>query len=85
MDFQNLSLLRRKNQASPMLSGRTEGVGPDLVKHNRAWLAGLLLLAVLAYWSWEWQQSPRGLWPTQGVSSSLSASERGHQRHDDDD
>ena len=58
-----LSILRRKNQAAAMLTGRTEGTGPDLVKHNRGWLAGLLLVAVLAYGAWEWQQSPTGLLP----------------------
>lgn len=58
-----LSLLRRKNQAAPMLTGRVDGPGPNLVPHNRGWLAALLLVAVLAYGSWEWQQSPRGLIP----------------------
>ena len=58
-----LSILRRKNQALPMLTGRTEGTGPDLVKRNRGWLAALLLLAVLAYGTWEWRQSPTGLVP----------------------
>ena len=57
------SLLRRKNHAAPMVTGRVEGAGPDLVKRNHVWLAALLLIAVLAYWSWEWQQSPRGLVP----------------------
>lgn len=56
-----LSALRRKNQALPMLTGRTEGEGPDLVKHNARWLALVLLLSVLAYWTWEWRQSPDGL------------------------
>lgn len=58
-----LSLLRRKNMASPMLTGRLDGPGPNPVPHNRVWLAALLLLAVLAYGAWEWQQSPRGLIP----------------------
>ena len=55
-----LSVLRRKNQALPMLTGRTLGAGPDLVKSNKRWLAALVLLGVLAYWGWEWQQSPAG-------------------------
>jgi cytochrome b len=55
-----LSVLRRKNQALPMLTGRTPGAGPDLVKSNKRWLAALVLLGVLAYWGWEWQQSPAG-------------------------
>jgi len=59
-----LSLARRQNHALPMLTGRVKGRGPDLVKHNRVWLATLLLVAVFAYGAWEWQQSPNGLLPT---------------------
>ena len=55
-----LSVLRRKNQALPMLTGRTPGAGPDLVRHNARWLAALLLAAVLGYWAWEWQQQQAG-------------------------
>ncbi len=77
-----LSVLRRKNQAAPMLTGRIEGTGPDLVKHNRAWLAGILLMAVLAYWTWEWQQSPQGLVTSQAISSITAG---GHHDDDDDD
>jgi len=60
-----LSLLRRKNLAMNMVSGRVEGAGPDLVQRNHGLLAMLLLAAVLAFWAWEWQQSPKGLVPTQ--------------------
>jgi len=63
-----LSVLRRKNQALPMLTGRVEGPGPHLVQKNRRWLATLLLLAVLAYGAWEWQQSPNGLVSAQSLS-----------------
>ena len=77
-----LSVLRRKNQAAPMLTGRIEGSGPDLVKHNRAWLAGVLLMAVLAYWAWEWQQSPQGLITPQALSSLTIG---GHHDDEDDD
>lgn len=66
-----LSLLRRKNLATPMFNGSTEGPGPHLVKTNPRWLAAVLLLLVLLYLGWEWQQSPNGLWPAQrqGVSA----------------
>ncbi|UJW80072.1 cytochrome b/b6 domain-containing protein [Hydrogenophaga sp. SL48] len=67
-----LSVLRRKNQAAPMLTGRVDGPGPNLVPHNRGWLAALLLMAVLAYGAWEWQQSPRGLVPTSAWSQVSS-------------
>jgi cytochrome b len=56
-----LSLWRRKNLSGPMLTGRTEGRGPDLVKENQGRLAALLLLVVGAYVAWEWHQSPQGL------------------------
>ena len=75
-----LSLLRRKNQAQAMLTGRVDGSGPDLVKANRTWLAALLLLAVLAYGAWEWQQAPNGLIP----SNALSLGTSGGNQDDDD-
>ena len=58
-----LSLLRGKNQAQAMLSGRIDGNGPDRVKHSHAWLAALLLIAVLAFGARQWQQAPAGLLP----------------------
>lgn len=67
-----LSLLRRKNLAQPMLIGRVEGPGPDLARRNHGWLASLLLVAVLAYWTWEWQQSPNGLISATALSSAMS-------------
>lgn len=75
-----LSLLRGKNQARPMLSGRIEGNGPHLVQKNRVWLAVLLLVAVLSYGGWEWQQSPNGLIPASAFSGSVG---RHHDDHDD--
>ena len=65
-----MSVWHRKNQAQPMLTGRVEGPGPDLVKKNRVWLAVLLLLAVLAYATWESQQSPNGLFPNNVMNST---------------
>lgn len=54
------SWLRRQNQAMTMLTGRVPGRGPDLVPRNHAALAALMLAAVLAGWSWQWQASPAG-------------------------
>ena len=68
-----LSVLRQQNQALPMITGRVPGKGPDLVRHNRAWLAGLLLLAVLALGAWQWQESPGGLIPLGKGASALDA------------
>lgn len=74
-----LSLWRRQNMAGPMLTGRTVGAGPDLVKRPQRWLAAALLLAVLAYWGWEWQQAPNSA--TVGSETALLG---GHRDHDDD-
>jgi cytochrome b len=75
-----LSLLRKKNQALPMLTGRIEGAGPDLAKRNHGLLAAGLLVAVLGFMAWQWQDSPQGLIPTQGWSSPA-----GHRGQDNDD
>ena len=53
-----LSVLRRRNEAARMFTGRVPGVGPDLVRRNHAWLAALLLLGALGYWAWEWLGAP---------------------------
>jgi len=66
-----LSVLRRKNLATPMVTGWIEGAGPDLVKRNHRWLAALVLCAVLAYWAWEWQNSPNGLISVQSISAAM--------------
>jgi hypothetical protein len=75
-----LSLLRRKNAASPMLTGHTPGPGPDLVKRNHAWLAGLLLVAVVWFWTWQWQQSPTPATPGEALRALGSALT---DKHDD--
>jgi len=77
-----LSLLRRHNLALPMLTGRVAGAGPDLVQHNRVWLAALLLLAVLAYGAWEWQQSPKGLVTAGALSSWVAGGDHGDDEDD---
>ena len=74
-----LSVLRRKNQALPMISGRVKGAGPDLVQRNQGWLALLVLVGVLSYWSWEWQQAPHGL-----LSGKAGSELRANGQHDDD-
>jgi hypothetical protein len=75
-----LSVLRRKNLAAHMVTGRADGPGPDLAKRNHAWLAALLLGAVFTYWSWEWQQSPQGLISGPALSAAMSG-----QGDDEDD
>lgn len=65
-----LSVLRGRNLALPMLTGRVAGPGPDLVRRPRRALALLLVLAVIAFGAWQWQSSPQGLLPSRasGVS-----------------
>ena len=74
-----MSVLRRKNQALPMLTGRMPGPGPDLVPSNRSWLAALLLLCVLAFGAWQWYDSPNGL----VSASALSGIGQGDDGDDD--
>ncbi len=67
-----LSLLRGRNQAAPMISGRSEGSGPDLVQANRIWLAVLLFIAVIGFVAWQWQAGPEGVAPAgDGVAQSM--------------
>ena len=73
-----LSLLRRKNQALPMLTGRVAGSGPDLAPKNHGLLAATVLACVLAFWSWQWHTAP------QPVPGATGADWHG-QQHDDDD
>ena len=56
-----LSLLRRKNQALPMLTGRAAGAGPDLAKRNYGILAAMVLVGVIGFWTWQWREAPPNL------------------------
>jgi cytochrome b len=78
-----LSVLRRKNLAMPMVTGRVPGAGPDLARHNHVWLAALLLVAVLAFGAWQWQQSPSGLVSPQALQSLLRNDGNHDGGHDD--
>lgn len=51
------SLLRRRNLAAPMLTGRVAGSGPDLIRCNHVFFAALLLGSVLSFWVWQWQHA----------------------------
>ena len=45
-----LSVLRLKNIAQPMITGKTAGPGPDLIKQEHRFIAGLLFSSVLLWW-----------------------------------
>ena len=47
-----LSLVRRKNQAMPMITGKAPGPGPDLVRRDYGVIAVLLATSVLGWWGW---------------------------------
>lgn len=72
-----LSVLRRQNQALPMLTGHVRGAGPHLVKHNRAWLAGLLLVAVATFFTWQWIAAPDDPPVPQDATAQTSATAAG--------
>ncbi len=63
-----LSLLRRKNQALSMLTGRVAGSGPDLAKGNHSILAAVVLACVLGFWGWQWTEAPKGVAAPQGTA-----------------
>lgn len=65
-----LSLWRHKNQALPMLTGRIEGAGPDLSRRHHGLPAAGLLVAVLGFLVWQWQQAPHGLLPAAGSTAA---------------
>ena len=73
-----LSLLRRKNQALPMLTGRIPGAGPDAARYNHGRLATAVLVCVLGFWAWQWQTAPPA--PAQ-VTAHWSENHRPHH-HD---
>jgi hypothetical protein len=47
-----ISVLRLRNMASPMLTGRVPGPGPDLVKTDQRFWAAMLVLGCAAWWVW---------------------------------
>jgi hypothetical protein len=75
-----LSLMRRKNTALPMLTGRTADAGPDLVKANRGWLAILLVATVLGFVAWQASQDVG-----QGTGTGTAADMQAASGDDDDD
>lgn len=70
------SLLRRQNLIRPMLTGRVPGRGPDLVKHNHAWLAMLILIVAVSFGTYTWRS------PVSLMDSPFNHSERQHDESD---
>lgn len=70
-----LRVLRWGKSPRPMFTGRVWGQGPDLVRHDLKPLAWALLVAALAFWTWQavsvledpgYLQQPRWLHPHGG-------------------
>jgi hypothetical protein len=80
-----LSVWRRRNLATPMLTGRVEGVGPDLIRSNHVPLAAMLLAAVVSFWVWQWQDSPRAQDVDEPVSASAGALHPAHRKAQSED
>ena len=78
-----LSLLRRKNQALPMLTGRVAGAGPDLARRNHRILAALVLTCVTGFWGWQWTEAPNKA----AAQDALRINNHHHndRHHDDND
>ncbi|MFY8118101.1 MAG: cytochrome b/b6 domain-containing protein [Roseateles sp.] len=79
-----LSLLRGKNLALPMLSGRASEPGPDLVKASRGWLALLLLLAYLSFVAWMSWPAPPGDARADADAQPLSMRSQVHHEDEED-
>lgn len=77
-----LSGLRRRNLIVPMVTGRSEGAGPDLVQHPRRGVAALVLAAVLGFWGWQWHSAPASFDLLHG---DFSAQSHHHRHHHDED
>lgn len=72
------SILRRRNLAAPMLTGRILGSGPDLVKANRVWLAVLLLVSYVGFVASQMVQADSG-----ATATTQSERQGGHDGDDD--
>lgn len=84
-----LSLLRRKNLVKPMITGRTDGSGPDVAKAQRGWLALALVLAYVTFLGWQLVQpldAERPAEPTfEAAWEGGPGAAAGHDDEDEDD
>lgn len=88
-----LSAVRGRNLVRPMITGRTDGNGPDLVKTNRIWLAAGLVLAFAGFVAWQsaLDTDPLSMSAPGSVEGKHHGNAQGqdghdrHRRHHDDD
>lgn len=75
------SRLHRENLVGSMITGRKHGAPEDGIRSAWRSVAALMLVAVLGFWSWQWQGAP-----VADTGAGLQAARYGHGAdHDDDD
>ncbi|HEX2531187.1 MAG TPA: cytochrome b/b6 domain-containing protein [Burkholderiaceae bacterium] len=75
------SWIHRENLVGAMISGRKSGRAEQGIR--RAWrsVAAVMLVAVLGFWWWQWQNAPVG----GALDAQPEVSARAHSHHDDHD
>ncbi|MDO9285646.1 MAG: cytochrome b/b6 domain-containing protein [Aquabacterium sp.] len=53
------SRLHHENLVRAMITGRKHGAPGDGIRHAWRSVAALMLVAVLGFWTWQWQDAPR--------------------------
>lgn len=74
------SWVHRENLVGAMVNGRKAGEERDGIRGARRGVAAVLLIAVLAFWWYQWQQAPVAGGPGDGAAASEQ-----RDTHDDED
>jgi cytochrome b len=74
------SWLERENLVKAMFTGRKTGPARDEIPGSRAWMAALMIVAIAAFWVWQWQAAPAG-----NAVAGHSIPGSGEHRDGDDD
>jgi cytochrome b len=85
------SRMHHENLIGAMFSGRKMADAEDGIRSAWRSVAALMLVAVLGFWSWQWQTAPSaglasgGPEASLGVAAALAGQGRHGRDHDDDD
>jgi cytochrome b len=74
------SIVRKRNMALTMLTGRIKGQGASIVQHNRAWLACAMLIAVCAFAAYDLQQTSAKASADRDITALVSAKKDGKHK-----